>query len=101
MDSLKKLIDLQHLLRIVKTSFLELNNIFPEIFILEEYEVPKESIEKAEYEDDFEEESKLSQIGNTARTDKIKKTILSRRYYLNLSHTNIDDIPKETITDNL
>lgn len=48
-------------------------NIFPEIEILEVYENRKEPVEQAEYEEDFESESKLASHQNTERSQKFEK----------------------------
>ena len=65
-------------------AFLENDDILPTIYILEEFENPKEAVEQTEYEYDFEEDSKISQIINTSRTERHKRLLLSRRYYLKL-----------------
>lgn len=64
----------------------DLDSIFPSIYILEEYEdraVPDQS----EYEDDFEEESKMNI--NTGRSEKPKRTLLSRRYYFKINQDKL------------
>lgn len=73
----------------INQAFLENDDIFPTIYILEEFENPKETIDQSEYEYDFEEDSKISQIINTSRTEKHKRLLLSRRYFLKLPNPKI------------
>lgn len=73
-----------------KDILLGTKNLFPEIEILDEYEMTKEV--EQEYEEDFEEESKTSNAANTSRTDKQnKKSIVSRKYFLRFTHLGYDD----------
>ena len=67
-------------------------NIFPEIEILTEYEEIKVEEEQSEYEDNFEDESKASQKENTARSEKSKKNICTRKYFLRFSHLQNDKL---------
>jgi hypothetical protein len=76
--------------------------LFPEIEILDEYELNKETDQ--EREENYEEESKASNINNTSRSDRPKQSIISRKYFLRFTHLGydgLDDLKSGAVIDNL
>jgi hypothetical protein len=82
-----------------KDILLGTRNIFPEVMILDEFELVKGSDEQSENEEDF----------NTSRTETPKKALVSRKFFLKFDHhlqngntsVCVDEQKNDSITDNL